>query len=311
MSRDDSLWKAILEDIFDDFLRFFIPNADDLFDMERGFAFLDKELEQLFPAQGDEFKPKHIDKLVKVFTKLGAEQWFLVHVEVQGYTDTTFEKRMFTYFSRIFDRYEQPITAFAILTDDQKTFRPAVFEQSFYGTTLMYRFNSYKVLDQDADLLDANPNPFAAVILTVLTALKKKKINESELLTLKIDLARRLLAKPFPKDKIRVLMNFLKSYIRFKKPETGVIFEDEYDKLTDRRQTMGIEEYLLYRAEKLGERKGEKKGLKIGFELAKLNRDTLFVTNLLEGSTFTDEEIARFADVSVGFVADLRKQIKP
>ena len=73
MNRNDSLWKTILEDTFDDFLRFFIPDTDDLFDVNRGFYFLDKELEQLFPAQGDEFKPKQIDKLVKVFTKTGQE----------------------------------------------------------------------------------------------------------------------------------------------------------------------------------------------------------------------------------------------
>ena len=303
MNRDDSLWKAILEDIFDDFLRFFIPDADTLFDMSRGFEFLDKELEQLFPAQGDEFKPKQIDKLVKVFTKNGQEQWFLVHIEVQGYSDADFAKRMFTYFSRIFDRYEKPITAFAILTDDRKTFRPSVFNQSFYGTNLTYQFNNYKVLDQNSAALDADDNPFAAVILTVLVALQRKKIGEDDLLTLKLDLARRLLAKPFPKDKIRALMNFLKSYVRFKKPETGFIFETEYDNLTNWRQTMGIEEYLLYRAEKLGERKGRKE--------ERLARDTLFVKNLIEGSTFTDDEIARFANVPADFVADLRKQIKP
>ena len=195
------------------------------------------------------------------------------------------------------------------MTDSQKTFRPSVFTQSFYGTNLICQFNSYKVLDQDSAALDADNNPFTAAILTVLLALQKKKIGENDLLTLKLDLAKRLLGKPFPGDKIRALMNFLKSYVRFKKPETGVIFETEYDNLTNRRQTMGIEEYLLYRAEKPGERKGDKKGLKIGSELAKLERDTLFVTNLIECSTFSDEEIARFADVSIDFVAHLRTQI--
>lgn len=71
MKRDDSLWKAILEDIFDDFLLFFYPSAEQLFDMERGFEFLDKELEQLFPSNENEFNPKYVDKLVKVFTRDG------------------------------------------------------------------------------------------------------------------------------------------------------------------------------------------------------------------------------------------------
>ena len=43
--KKDYLWKGILEDIFDDFLRFMYPNADEMFDFKRGITFLDKELE--------------------------------------------------------------------------------------------------------------------------------------------------------------------------------------------------------------------------------------------------------------------------
>jgi hypothetical protein len=51
MQRNDILWKAALEDLFHDFLRFFYPEADDLFDLGKGFEYLDKELEQLFPPE--------------------------------------------------------------------------------------------------------------------------------------------------------------------------------------------------------------------------------------------------------------------
>src|ERR1700712_1054605 len=110
MKRDDTLWKGILENIFDDFLRFFFKDADILFDFEKGFQFLDKELEQLFPFENGE-APKFVDKLVKVFTKAGKEEWILVHIEVQGYNDKDFGKRMFTYFYRILDKYDQNLTA--------------------------------------------------------------------------------------------------------------------------------------------------------------------------------------------------------
>jgi len=114
MKRDDSLWKAVLEDVFDDFLRFFFADADQLFDFQRGFEFLDKELTQLFPPEKDEFQPRYVDKLVKVFNNRGTEAWILIHVEVQGYVDPTFAQRMYQYFARIFDKYQKPITAFAI-----------------------------------------------------------------------------------------------------------------------------------------------------------------------------------------------------
>src|SRR6202012_3238708 len=124
MKRNDELWKSTLEDLFDDFLRFFFPDADKLFDMRRSFEFLDKERNQLFPPEEDEYKVRYVDKLIKVFTQGGDEEWVLVHIEVQGYTDKDFAKRMFEYYYRILDKYDKPITAFAIFADDNKSFHP-------------------------------------------------------------------------------------------------------------------------------------------------------------------------------------------
>jgi len=63
--KDDILWKGILEDVFDDFLCFLNPDAPEVFDFNKGFEFLDKELEQVFPPENNEYSPKVIDKLVK------------------------------------------------------------------------------------------------------------------------------------------------------------------------------------------------------------------------------------------------------
>ncbi len=119
MQRNDYLWKGILEDIyiFDDFLRFMHPDADEIFNFSRGIEFLDKELEQLFPPEEDEFSVKIVDKLAKVYTREGAEEWILVHCEVQGEYKSDFPQRMYTYFYRIFDKYGKRISAYAILTE--------------------------------------------------------------------------------------------------------------------------------------------------------------------------------------------------
>lgn len=47
--KDDLLWKGILEEVFDDFLRFMYEEADAVYDLNKEIAFLDKEIEQLFP----------------------------------------------------------------------------------------------------------------------------------------------------------------------------------------------------------------------------------------------------------------------
>src|ERR1700712_2919050 len=86
MKRDDTLWKGILEDLFIHFLRFFFKDADSLFDLKKGFEYLDKEMEQI--SKADELQPsKFLDKLVKVYSNEGEEQWVLVHIEIQGYID--------------------------------------------------------------------------------------------------------------------------------------------------------------------------------------------------------------------------------
>lgn len=300
MQRDDSLWKAVLEDIFDDFLRFFIPNADDLFDIERGFEFLDKELEQLFPPDEDEFQPRYVDKLVKVYTRNG-EEWILVHVEVQGYTDPDFAQRMFTYYYRILDKYQRPITAFAILTDSNRRFHPTVYERSFIGTQLRYEFNTFKVLDQPDEDLDRTDNPFGAIIQTVKLALQRRKrgIGGEELLDLKLDLAKRLLAKKIPKGKIRILMDFLRHYVRFQTDTLRTKFDEQLSILTNQRKTMGLEEFLLQRAERQGEKKGSEQAKK------------QFIQNLLAKTDLSDNQIADLADVDVSMVIKLRSKRKP
>jgi predicted transposase YdaD len=267
--KDDILWKGILEDVFDDFLRFVNPEASAVFDLDKGFEFLDKELEQVFPPENDEYSPKVIDKLVKVFTKSGKEEWILVHVEVQGQYQKDFAHRMYTYFYRILDKYQKPIVAYAIFTEANTKERPDYFAIDFMGTSLRYTFNTYKIANQNDETLKASNNPFALVVLTAKAAFAGKNLKSSTerdelLLNLKLNLTRLLLTKKIAKEKIRVLMNFLRFYIRFENQDINTKFEQQVEILTERSTTMGIEELLLDRAEKKGEIKGEINGEKRG-----------------------------------------------
>lgn len=268
--------------------------------MEKGFEFLDKELEQLFPPQNDSFAPKYVDKLVKVFMKDGREEWILVHIEVQGYKDKLFAERMFTYYYRIFDKYNKPITAFAIFTDDNLKHYPNKFEKSFLGTSISYKYNTYTIAEQSEQELLTSNNPFAIVILAVKAALKSKRINELEVFQLKVDLAKTLLRKQFSKEKIRALMNFLKYHIRFDNEETIIRFDKEIELLTGKSKTMGIEEFLINRATE----EGKKIGLEEGIELQKES----FVIALLKETEFNSEKIAQLAGVSVAFVEKVKKE---
>ncbi|MCF0074588.1 Rpn family recombination-promoting nuclease/putative transposase [Dyadobacter sp. CY261] len=302
MKRNDILWKSILEDIFDDFLRFFFPNADTLFDLERGFEYLDQELDQLFPPVSDACATRYVDKLVKVYCRSGAEAWLLVHIEVQGYRDDTFADRMFTYYYRIWDKYRKPTTAFAILTDDCKHYLPYQFEQACLGTSLCFKFNSFKVLDQSEEVLSESDNPFAQAVLITKTALIGKRLSVEELYRLKIQLAKRLLNRNIPKWKIGRLMNFLQFYVRLGNRELDVEFDLEIDRVVDQNKIpMTFEETILMIV--------KEEGLEQGISQERLARNTAFVRNLLCETKFSQKEIARLVGVTVAFVREVKRKL--
>lgn len=293
MKRNDTLWKGILENIFSDFLKFFFKDAEALFDLEKGFEFLDKELEQLFPSE--EIKsPKFVDKLVKVFSKTGDEKWILVHIEIQGYEDKKFGERMFTYFYRILDRYKKRITSIALFTDADKNFNPSVYEYDYLGTRLTFQFNTYKIMDQDETLLFADSNPFAIVILTAILALKKEQLNDENLYLLKFSIAKNLLLKKISKQKIDDVLIFLQRYITFADSEYNIKFDQEIEVFTRNEKSMGIREMVLEQA------KNE------GIDIAKEQ----IVKNLLLAKRFTAAEISNFAGVTEKFVIKIRRTLK-
>jgi hypothetical protein len=91
-------------------------------------------------SQGHEFKNTELgkrfaDALVQVSLKDGAERWIYIHVEVQGQHDPDFAQRMFTYNYRLYDRYARPIASFAVLADENETWRPDYFEYSVLART--------------------------------------------------------------------------------------------------------------------------------------------------------------------------------
>lgn len=293
MKFDDSLWKALLEDLFADFLRFFFSNADTIFDMKKGFVYLDKEMAQI-AADGDLESPRFVDKLVKVFTREGNEKWVLVHVEVQDYKDKQFEDRMFTYYYRIFDRYRQKITAVVLLTDKDKKFHPREYYSEFLGTELRYRFNSFKIIEQEEDKLLQSSNPFAFVVLIVLLALQRNRLTDNALFDLKLELMRKLLEQKFSKPTIKGIFLFIRNYVVFADPQNSVKFDEVIDSANQKNKNMGIVELMKEReTNRLTEKVAEQKSYE-------------FVKKLLAAKKFTIAEIADFAGVTETFVKKVK-----
>ncbi|WP_285059474.1 hypothetical protein [Pedobacter ginsengisoli] len=124
--------------------------------------------------------------------------------------------------------------------------------------------------------------------------IKDAKARDEVLLNVKLNLAKQLLVKKIAKNKVRILMNFLKYYVRFENPDINSKFEEQVEILTERSTTMGIEELLLDRAEKRGQQQ----------------KSHDVVENLISELGLSDDQIARIAEVSIEFVQKVRAQLK-
>jgi len=312
--QDDRLWKAVLEHVFSDFLKFFYPNDADLFDFSREFEYWDKELDELFPEhrRGRNRSMRYVDKLVKVFLKDGSERFILCHIEVQSHKGRgDLARRMADYYIRLREKYKVPITAIAILADGNKSYRPSVYEEGLLGTRLSYEFTSYKILDEDEAALRADPNPFAVVVLTALTTIKQPGADDGTLYGIKRDLYFEMKARRMPKYTRAGIYDFLKYYVSFEDTNQFAIFESETAQLEGRStEAMGTTEYLVDRAERRGIDKGiEKERARakrlIEQERAKAYAEKLRSATKMKNSGFDNAMIADMLELPIEEVEKL------
>ncbi|WP_158800652.1 hypothetical protein [Pedobacter sp. L105] len=300
IKREDHLWKGLLDETFPEFIRFIYPRVDEFLDLEKGVEFLDKELEKVFSSD-DKPSTRLVDKLVKVYTLDGDEQWILIHIEVQAKYTEDFGNRMFTYFYRLLDKYNKRISAFAIFTEAIPKSRPDTFKIEFMDTEMNYKFNTYKITDPTDEELESSKNIFALVVIAARAVLKERHITnkkERDLFRkdLKIQLLKELKSRKIEQKKIDSIWKFINYYIRFEFEETNIIFDKELNILNKKNITMGIEEAIrdIIReetAEKVEKEMKEKFARKLVFDLK-----------------CSDRRAAKLLEVSVKFVKRIREK---
>lgn len=296
----DLLWKDIIESFFDEFLRFFFPGLVPLIDFERPFEFLDKDLAKLYPES--KRKQRHADKLVKVYLLDGKEVWVLIHIEVQGYTDHDFAKRMFTMFYRLWERHAVQIEQLAIYTDDSPTFHPKGFRYRAHGTWFDYGFKSWKLLDRPPETYSGVKNVFSLVMETAWYGLGKNKVGDEQLLSLKFSIMKKFLEEGMPRNRIIQFFDFVSYYVNFENKVFIDKFEEQILKNADDMSVREIaKEIRAKRAFEKGEEKGEEKGIAKGMELS--------ILKLLKNG-FTPEMTAQLLEVELKTVLGIQQQFK-
>lgn len=204
----DSPWKDILEAYFPDFILFFFPQIHQDIDWSRGYDFLDQELQQV--VRDADLGKRLADKLVKVWKISGEETWVLIHIEIQSQEETRFSERMFIYYYRLRDKYNQQIASLAILGDERKTWRPAAFQEALWGCEAIFRFPIIKLLDYESrwDELEVSQNPFTIAVMAHLKT-KETRNNAQARKEWKFRLTRRLYEQGYERQDILNLFRFL------------------------------------------------------------------------------------------------------
>jgi hypothetical protein len=292
--KNDILLKSAFEESFPDLLRFFFDHADSIFDIRRGFEFLDKELSELSPKLEKQGGSRFVDMLVKTYLINGTEEWILVHIEIEAGPAKNFALRMFQYYYRIFDRFEVEVAAIAVFTGRKNQMMPVQFRKDFLGTKITYEYNAYGILDHsEAQLLGMN-NPFALIVLAAQKALLMGKIPEEELGEQRLTIARALIkSERYDGEQIRRFLYFLKTFVHIENPEINIKFDREIDNLTENRHAMGIIETIKMLAEEEGVEKGK----------------VTIVKSLLQNTDFDNFKIAKLCDVPEEVVIQIKSEL--
>jgi hypothetical protein len=259
MAEQDSVWKEAIKSYFKEFMEFFFSEIAQDIAFEKGYEFLDKELERV--TQDAELGKRFADILVKVYLKNGAEMWLLIHIEVQGYVEEGFEKRMYVYNYRIFDRYGKDVVSLAVLTDAVESFRPSKYERVYWGFELRFKFPVVKLIDyrKKWEELEGSQNPFALIVMTHLKEIETKgKVNER--LFWKITLVKRLYEKGYSKEDILLLYKFIDWLVSLPEELTEE-FHEEIKKYEEVRKVA-----YITTAERIGMKKGIEIGIKQGIQ---------------------------------------------
>jgi hypothetical protein len=223
-------------------------------DWSRGHEPLDKEFQQV--VREAEVGRRYVDKLVKVWTKDGAERWVLVHVEVQTAREAGFPERMYVYNYRIFDRYNRPVASLAVLADDDPGWRPTEYRTTLFGCEAGIRFPVVKLLDLAAHeaALEASANPFAKVVLAHLKA-RETHNDPAGRHAWKVRLVRGLYERGFGARDVRELFRLIDWLMQLPPALTDLFWQDLGKYQEERRMP------FITSIERLGHARGLRQGI--------------------------------------------------
>lgn len=296
----DSPWKEALESRFPEFMALLFPQIYPEINWQRGYQFLDKELQQITPDANN--SRRYADKLARVFTLDDDETWVLIHVEVQGEPERAFSQRMYTYHYRLLDRYDVDVVSLAVLADRRKSFRPDRYQRGRWGCELDFRFPMAKLLDWDArwSELEASDNVFALVVMAQIKAKACRSGQERH--RWKLHLIKLMYDRRYDRAQVLELFRVIDWMIQLPEALEQLLW-DQVQKIEEAKKMPYVTS-----VERIGIAKGVEQGIEKGIEkgLEQGRRET--ARNLLLTTDLDDATIAKAASLPEAEIRALRAE---
>jgi hypothetical protein len=237
------------------------------------------------------------DVLKKITDENGLE--FILQIEFQSNNEYKMANRMLLYLSMLLMKYELPVKQYVIFIGEEKSKMPNRLQTEMLD--FRYHLISISTIDYRIFLRSKNPDEKIFALLGDFgkekpTTVVTKIVNEI------IDSAQGNLEKQRRRNQIRMLINLRKfvSQENITDMLKDVTFKKENDIFYIEGQRAGQQE---------GHKSGRDEGFRAGQDEERINRKTVFVTNLLSGN-FTVSEIANFASVDEAFVKEVLSKLK-
>ena len=300
--QNDELLKGVLEIYFEDFLRFLLPEADDIFDFRRSIEFLNTELALLQPQRGRSKGKRIADMLAKVYLKSGQEKWILVHTEIEGASQKDFAFRLFQYYYRLVDKNKVPVDTIVIYTGGMTQKRPNYYMEEGFFSRVYFSFLGYHIFDhQEEELFKMGSNIFALVILACQKAFLEGHLSDVELGAARLRIAERLLKQRYNYAHVKSFMIFLKNFLYIESEVVNGAFDAHLYKLTGGGIKMDLLEIVTKQAVQRATTLALEKGKQAGLEEGKL-------AGLEEGKLVGLEE-GKLAGLEEGKLAGLKEGV--
>jgi hypothetical protein len=169
---------------------------------------------------------------------------------------------MYVYNYRIFDRYDKEVISLAILADEDPDWRPSHYEYGRWGFRTRTEFPIVKLLDYapHGQALEADPNPFAVVVLAQLKTLETRK-TAADRQAWKVRLVKTLYERGLSAEDVRQLFRFIDWLMELPEALERLFWQEITEYQEEQRMP------FITIAERIGMEKGLLKGIELGLEL--------------------------------------------